>query len=56
MAAPLGELSNPFVFEKVQRKYLSLATPVYGEDVSRRILDIVKHLEKYKVTELMALL
>lgn len=56
MAAPLGELSNPFVFEKVQRKYLSLATPVYGEDVSRRILDIVKHLEKYKVTDLMALL
>jgi 2-methylcitrate dehydratase PrpD len=56
MAAPLGELSNPFVFEKVQGKYMSLARPVYGEKASHRILDIVRQLEKYKVTDLMKLL
>jgi hypothetical protein len=56
MAAPLGELSDPFIFEKVQGKYLSLARPVYGDEASRRILDIIRQLEKYKVTDLMALL
>jgi 2-methylcitrate dehydratase PrpD len=56
MAAPVGELSNPFIFEQVQAKYLSLARPVYGEETSCRILDMIKHLEMHNVADLMAML
>ena len=53
--APLGEASNPFSFERIQEKFLSLAKPVYGEKASG-ILDVVKDLEKYRAMDLISLL
>ncbi|KAH8807871.1 2-methylcitrate dehydratase [Xylogone sp. PMI_703] len=54
--APLGELTNPFVHEKVQKKFLSLTRPVYGEKRAHQIMDIIETIEKHNVKDLMALL
>lgn len=56
MNAPLGEVSNPFVFEKVVAKYLSLTRPVYGEKGAQKILSVINGLENHKTKDLMSLL
>ncbi|KAH8689362.1 hypothetical protein BGW36DRAFT_307891 [Talaromyces proteolyticus] len=41
--------------EKIAAKYLGLAGPVFGEEAARKIQNIVYTLERYHVSELMAL-
>ena len=55
LEAPLGEASNPFSFERIQEKFLSLAEPVYGGRAGE-ILDVVKDLEHHRAIDLMCLL
>lgn len=54
--APLGELSNPFSWEKVQEKYLGLTERVYGQHGASEILSVVKDMENRRIKELTALL
>ena len=53
--APLGEESNPFLFEGIQEKFQSLARPVYG-DRWKDILAVVKGLETRQAVDLISLL
>ena len=53
--APLGEASNPFSFERIQEKFLSLAKPVYG-DTASKILNVVQNLERHQANDLISLL
>ena len=55
LAAPLGEVSNPFSWERIQEKYLRLAEPVYGKK-AHVILDAVKNLENGQSKDLISLL
>lgn len=52
---PLGEVSNPFTWERIQEKYLGLAEPVYGKKAND-ILDVVKGLENHQSKDLISLL
>ncbi|KAI9655530.1 MAG: hypothetical protein M1821_005323 [Bathelium mastoideum] len=53
---PLGEVEHPYTRDRVDQKFFSLATQVYGEDNAIHIRDVVDNIEKHTVIELMDLL
>lgn len=53
---PLGEVQHPFTRDKVDKKFLGLATPVYGEDKARKIIDKIDSIESSSIEELLVLL
>ena len=53
---PLGEAQHPFTRDKVDKKFLSLSVPVYGEEKANRIIGLVDSIEQHNIQELMALL
>lgn len=55
MLEPLGEVSHPFTTDKVEAKFLSLMTPVYGAERARQVLSLIYDLEQRQVGELMTL-
>ena len=44
MQEPLGEVSHPFVDELREEKFLSLMRPIYGDETSRRVMELVYSL------------
>ena len=56
LMAPLGEASNPLFSEQINAKYTSLVEPVYGNERTTSIADIVESLENYDSATLMKLL
>ena len=55
LVAPLGEVSNPFSWERIEEKYLGLAEPVYG-DKAKDIVRVVKTLQDHQSRHLISLL
>ncbi|EXJ95564.1 hypothetical protein A1O1_00686 [Capronia coronata CBS 617.96] len=53
---PLGEAQHPFTRDQVDAKFLSLVNPVLGETTANGIKDVVDHIEKHTVVELLGLL
>lgn len=53
---PLGEAQHPFTREQVDAKFLSLVSPVLGEERALVIRDTVNQIEKHQITELLLLL
>lgn len=55
---PLGEEQHPFSKERVQKKFLSLVRPAYGEDgqKARAILDAIEGIDQQNIADLMKLL
>ena len=56
MEAPLGEESNPFSREKIMEKYMSLVSPICGEQRATQIVEVIDNVQRVKVVELMLLL
>ena len=44
---PPGFANDPEREEVIQNKFLREATPVWGEDKSKRIMDLILNIEKY---------
>jgi 2-methylcitrate dehydratase PrpD len=54
---PIGEISNPFTDEQLLQKLMSLAEPVYGNQKSKQIAELITKIDQWKNTkELMSLL
>ncbi|KAI1810122.1 MmgE/PrpD family protein [Poronia punctata] len=55
---PLGEEQHPFSKERVQKKFLGLVRPAYGEDGkrSRAILEVIEGIDQRNTGDLMKLL
>lgn len=53
---PLGEVEHPFTRGLVEEKFVSLASPVYGEQRTAEIVRMVDGLEHHSLTELVKLL
>ena len=56
MPFPLGEAEHPYTRDRVDQKFFSLATQVYGKEDATRIRDMVDNLEQHTVAELLELL
>jgi len=57
LEAPLGEDENPFSKEKIVEKYMSLVSPVCGEQRATQIAEVIDSMERQrKLGEFMALL
>lgn len=57
LPAPLGEPSRPFDWDSgVQKKFLGLGVPIYGEAEAKQICNSVDAIENISITELMKLL
>ncbi|CZT21934.1 uncharacterized protein RCC_07801 [Ramularia collo-cygni] len=56
MRYPLGEVQHPFIRDKVDEKFMSLAEPVFGGDKAKAIIKLIDHLEEHTVQELFLLL
>lgn len=53
---PLGEASNPFVREKVEEKFFSMASPVYGKERATMIRDQIDAFEAQDINNFMSAL
>ncbi|GAB7358719.1 hypothetical protein MBLNU230_g3948t1 [Neophaeotheca triangularis] len=56
MQYPLGEEQHPFTRDRVDEKFLSLATPVYGDEKARKVIELVDGLESHSVEQLLNLI
>lgn len=57
LLAPLGEPSRPFDWDNgVQKKFLGLGVPIFGEAKAKQICDSVDDIENTSISELMKLL
>ena len=55
MPFPLGEVEYPYTRDRVDMKFFSLASPVYGKEEATRIRDMVDRIEQHTVGELLEL-
>lgn len=53
---PLAEPQRPFTRDKVEGKFFGLVTPVLGKERATAIKDVVEHIEKHTVAELLGML
>ena len=53
---PLGEVQHPFTRDKVDEKFLSLASPVYGKGKAKDVISMIDDMEKHSVEDLLVLL
>lgn len=53
---PLGEVQHPFTRDRVDAKFLGLASPVYGKEKARRIIETIDAMERHRVEDLLVLL
>ena len=43
-----GDIEDPYSTRELEEKFISLASPVYGPDASREILDRTKRMEAFE--------
>ena len=53
---PLGEVQHPFTRDRVDDKFLGLASPVYGKDKARKIIEVIDGIERSSIEDLLVLL